>query len=298
MAEPAETPGRLYVHQSGCFTAAPPASPADLKRDLQQRLGQPLRRLSKFTLLALAGALDCMAGALPPEGAGVYLTTRNGNVTDTLAVLDQIHTERGLPLPVSFIQTLNNIAAFYVARFFNCSGPNLTLSSGPFPFERGLELLSLALSLGTLPGALIGEVDEAPGHHASGRGEVCEKGIPAAEGSGWMYLSLDAAGAIGWVAEPAYFPNLADARAWAQRLGAEGPDRIAFGPDAAAADGRAWQTALGPLKEFDYREATGCWEAAVACGLARFLMAGGGRELLHVSRDPTAGFALLRIRRL
>ncbi len=96
--------------------------------------------MNRFILLALIGARKCIHGRSIAADTAVYLTTEHGNLGETATVLDEIYAAHSLPKPFSFINTMSNTAAFYLAQNLGTRGRNITVSSQCLSFERGLDL--------------------------------------------------------------------------------------------------------------------------------------------------------------
>lgn len=283
----------LYIHGAAAFLGEAQADANLLKEELRKYSRENFRRVNRFILLALIGARKCVHGHTLAPDTGVYLTTEHGNLGDTAAVLDEIYVARSLPKPFSFINTMSNTAAFYLAQNLGTRGRNITVSSQRLSFERGLDLAATDFAAAAEGSALIGGVDIAPcpagGENRAGRG------WRPVDGSGWFLLRPEREGACGAFAENRSFRDAAACLAWLRgRLDAPA-DVVAFGAAIAADEAARWQEALGPAAVFDYLGRYGTCDSAAACGIALFVNDFPGRRLTHLNRDPRGNYALLEV---
>ncbi len=131
-------------------------TPQDLKPELTLQTGRPgPRRVNRWIQLALLGARQCVAEQKLPEDTAIYLTTRNGAVGDTLALLTG-NAQNLPPAPFRFINVSGNMAAYYLAADLGLHGANQLIVSHQLPF---FSLLELARVNGT-QSLLLGAVEE------------------------------------------------------------------------------------------------------------------------------------------
>ena len=133
----------------------PASDPArDLKTLLQERTAKPgPRRVNRWIQLALLGARQCVLEQdLAPDTA-IYLTTRNGAVGDTLALLSG-NAQDQPPAPFRFINVSGNMAAYYLAADLGISGANQVIVSHQLPWFSLLELAQISSSNSLLLGAV------------------------------------------------------------------------------------------------------------------------------------------------
>ena len=151
----------LYIHSASAFIGEADADANLLKEELRRYAREHFRRVNRFILLALIGARKCIHGRSVAADTAVYVTTEHGNLGDTATVLDEIYAAQSLPKPFSFINTMSNTAAFYLAQSLGARGRNITVSSQRLSFERGIDLLTADFTAGAEKSALIGGVDVA-----------------------------------------------------------------------------------------------------------------------------------------
>ena len=138
----------MYIHSASAFTGEANADINFLKEEIRRYTQENFRRVNRFILLALLGALQCIDQRPLETATAVYLTTEDGNLGETANALDEIYMSRSLPKPFGFINTMSNTAAFYLARTLGIRGRNITVSSQHLSFERGLELLKRIFPVG------------------------------------------------------------------------------------------------------------------------------------------------------
>lgn len=84
---------------------------AELSGEVRQRLGKPLRRASPLTQLAVMGALSCLPEPLSGQRLALLWQSTYGPRAETLALLAEICTGAGEPLPYDFLASQPAIAA-------------------------------------------------------------------------------------------------------------------------------------------------------------------------------------------
>ncbi len=111
---------RFYLNASHHFAADPQhSSEADWRRQLKQQHGIDARRLSRFTQLALLGALPLRA-QLPPNPA-IFLASPFSSPSKIIQLRHKLDHE-GLPSPLDFMANLHNAATFHLAQILGSHG--------------------------------------------------------------------------------------------------------------------------------------------------------------------------------
>jgi hypothetical protein len=284
----------LYIHSASAFIGEANADENRLKEELRRYSRENFRRVNRFILLALLGARQCIHERSLAADTAVYLTTEHGNLSDTVAVLDEIYAAHSLPKPFSFINTMSNTATFYLARNLGIRGRNITVSSQRLSFERGLDLLTADFAAGAERSALIGGVDVASLSGAGGEGRD-SRGRRTVDGSGWFHVRAEREGACGAFRENRSFRDGASCLQWIRERGDQPADMVAFGASIGDDEAARWQEALRPAAGFDYLGGDGYCCSAVACGIAIFLKNFPGRSLLHINRNQRGNYAALEI---
>ena len=285
----------LYIHSASAFIGAADADANLLKEELRRYARENFRRVNRFILLALLGARKCIHERSLAADTAVYLTTEHGNLGETAIVLDEIYAAHALPKPFSFINTMSNTAAFYLAQNLGTRGRNITASSQRLSFERGIDLMAADFAAGAERSALIGGVDVASLSGTGGE-DRDDRGWRMVDGSGWFYVLPGREGACGAFQENRSFRDGAACLKWLRDLGKTPTDMVAFGASIGADEAARWREALRPAAVFDYLGDYGYCGSAPACGIAMFLKNFRKRTLLHINRDPRGTYALLEVK--
>ncbi|OOF70739.1 hypothetical protein [Rodentibacter caecimuris] len=113
------------------------------------------RRLSRFTALALLGALP-LRGYLNEESA-IYLGSSFNSPTKFWKLFNNLML-RGMPSPLDFMANISNAATFQLAQSLNLNGTSLFLALEKSQLSQLFELAELDLSVNQT--ALVGWVFE------------------------------------------------------------------------------------------------------------------------------------------
>jgi hypothetical protein len=280
----------MYVRSTAVLFGDPADNLKVLETEVKQKTGLYFRRVNRFILLALAGAHQCLADHAPAPDTAVCLTTENGTVGDTEITLGQLFHDRSYPKPYNFINTMSNTAAFYIAQSLKLQSRNITLSALQFAFERGLELVRTDLRRGAAENALVGGVDEAVFSEENLQSRFGERLV---DGSAWIYLSRDKAGATGEVRDIQSFSQMPAAMAWLQDQELPAPPVLAFGLRVSAREQRQWLSICNEAETFDYIKSYGYFDSAPACGICGFFQRYRSKTLVHVSKDAAGRYVLV-----
>ena len=129
-------------------------------KTLRQQLkahGVDARRLSRFTQLALLGALP-----LKPyltEKSSIYLGSPFNSPSKFDKMFRQL-TAQNLPSPLDFMANINNAATFQLAQTLQIHGNSLFLAVNQHTLWQPLQLALLDLEQDAMPSALVGWVLE------------------------------------------------------------------------------------------------------------------------------------------
>jgi hypothetical protein len=166
-----------------------------LKPILQQVCGKKIRRIDRFTQLALIGAFPCRPPQGLPTSTGVYMSSSYGAVNNTSKVLSEIYQQGQLPKPLNFINTVSNTACFYLSEQLALSASNQFVTSESFTLEAGLNIASIDLELGNITAALVGQVCEVDSNLDIHRQRLqLPPSMGLAEGSHWLLVAHQLAG--------------------------------------------------------------------------------------------------------
>lgn len=307
---------RVYIHGAGALgpqgdhaagqrrALAEDPPPLALRELARAVLGQTLRQGSHFIELAAVGARLCLNRLVhqPPADTAVYLGTSLGEVRKTRAVFEQlVPPGPGMISPFDFINAANNMAAFYVARLAGFEARNLTVSREGLSFEWALRLAFDDLRHGAVTRALAGGADESfhpRENHV--RYFPLRDDQRMGQGSGWVYLSVEAAevrGELLWIEELAAGEDewlRAAADLLAARIGAESAHLLPgyrVSPDEAA----VLTQRLANTRVENYLDYCGCFPTAAAFGIARAFERAPGLYV-HVNRGEDDRVMLVGLR--
>ncbi|MDN3517107.1 hypothetical protein QWY84_05745 [Aquisalimonas lutea] len=258
-------------------------APENRRGELEALTGRRQRRISRFTQIALLGAVACVdeARARPAPETGLYMVSSHGDVGDSATMLETLYRGHQPPMPFDFINVSSNMAGFYVARELGLDGPNMMLARGTDSLVAALELLGDDAAHAPF---LVGAVEAAswPPEVHRRRLQVAA-GTPLAEASCWLWLDPGCARPVGhlrWlrrVGSPEAALQAAAATGDGGRLLLTlGEQLAAAGAMAAIPDGWARFAPEGP----------GYHEAGCARVLCRFLASGEPGTLLFLERHP------------
>lgn len=284
----------MYIQRTATYTMPRFNDPADYRQELKRYTDFYLRRSNKFIMLALLGSHACMHGAEFPDDMPVYFATENGNLYDTEVVLNQIYRNKSFPKPINFINTMSNVAAFYVAQSLNISGRNIMVSSKSFSFERALELLKAEFLAGSAQYGLVGSVDEAVFSD-----EVFEKKFNTptglhklVEATSWFYVSCDNDHAAAKIELIRSFKNMEQASSWIREQPFDQGTVYATGILIDDEEKSAWRDIFSGTDEYDIISDLGYNDSITAAGIARFVQEGVEKRLIAVNRDQQGHYAV------
>ena len=160
-----------------------------------------LRRVSRYTKMALMGAhaaLGRLAGPVD-EKTALYFGTGLGELENTISLFSESMDPNVLyTSPYSFVSSVNNSTAFYVAKINGLMSKNMTVCQEEFSFEWALKVASFDLMNSHIKHALVGAADESsfPRSEHMHRLKLEDEQIMG-EGSGWLCLQTSHKGAVG-----------------------------------------------------------------------------------------------------
>lgn len=287
----------MYIHRASVFTTDPATTVKELQGMLKQYTDYYFRRINKFIILTLVGMHQCIDHKSIPSTTAVFLSTESGNQYDTEIVLNQMYREHEFPMPINFINTMNNTASFYAAQSIGAESRNLTLSAKAFSFERSLELAKCDLEMGTVSSLLVGGVDVVAFSQEQLK-EIFGSSLDTyslVEGSAWLYITGEKKGALAEILEIKSFAELEKALEWLSRCPQEN-SAIAFSTLVPHSEKPRWQQAAGTDVVYDYLAEYGYFDSAAACGLAGFVSERRKERLIHVNKNGSDRYLLTLIR--
>ena len=114
-----------YLQATARFIAESQQPDAELRRLLREQYGIDARRLSRFTLLALLGALPLCQGL--PENPAIYLASPFSSPSRMVSMRQKLVA--GQPSPLDFMANLHNAATFQLAQILGSSGNSVFLAA-------------------------------------------------------------------------------------------------------------------------------------------------------------------------
>lgn len=179
----------------------------------KQILSQRIRRAGHVSRMAYIGAAACLkhfnGKDIPKERLGVFHGTALGNLKETRVVFHQVLREpEGLPSPIQFSNSIDNMSSFFIAGLTGAQGPNMVISQEEFSFEGALLSALLAGEVGEIDFALVGGTDGFFGPREEHL--RCLEYPPETklgEGTGWLLLGRNPSEAFGEIVHVEHFLN-------------------------------------------------------------------------------------------
>ncbi|MCG5540228.1 MULTISPECIES: hypothetical protein [unclassified Halorhodospira] len=255
----------------------------------------PQRRANRLMQLAHLGSAGCVrqAGSRPPQGTGVVLGSRYGNLADTIRLSAGVLMEQQPPMPFDFINVSTNLAGFHAARAVGAEhGPNLMVAHEQHALVAALEIAALEVERAWL----VGVVEEGvwPLAEQSRRLRLEGCAMPA-EATYWFWMDSCCKDPVGWLRALQRMPDrqaLADACRQAL-ADAPGPVAVASASDGAPAG--LLPTSLRRRLTPWSAPAAGWHAASLGRVVERFLAAGACPRLVVLEEDPVTGHYLVLI---
>jgi len=275
-------------------------SQADLSDMLMELTGKEMRRAGHFTELAVIGsqlAIKRLENGLPAS-APLYFATGLGEVYDTTELFARLmEGGAGSTSPYAFINSVSNTTAFHVAKTAGLMSANITVSQEELSFECALRLAITEVVDGYAETVLVGGVDELGYPRAAHTKRLpLRKGDLMGEGSGWLCLGSDGAGALGAVEGVAELvANMdGDVGEWAEAvarivepwLEKRLPVRIMPGLRLSEVKADALAKRLNNAEVMDYLALCGRFHTASAFGIASIFDSTHDTDTLYIHVSP------------
>lgn len=290
----------MYLYAQGEYVDNIVAELPELKELLVAAIGQPIRRISRFMQLALIGAGRCAREReLSKEWlkeTAVYLASSRGDLDISIDVMGHVFRDGQAPKPLSFVNTVSNSAAFYVAKCLGLESRSTFASSRYFAFENALQLAHVDLALGVVRSALLGTVDTVtlPLQAHRRRLEI-DADVTVAEASHWLWVGRDAQGeSLGRIVEVQTAFTRERLLDWLTALPLErSATAISAGQYLSADDFESIRGCARCAHVFDYRATRGYYGSQSAAAVAAFAEKHPCRTLLHINADPLGRYAVV-----
>ncbi len=296
--------------QRRLLTADPPQN--ELGELTRRVIGKSLRQASHFVELAAIGSQLCLK-RLPspmPRDTAIYLGTGLAEVRKALSLFAQVMPPGpGSASPFDFINSANNMASFYVAKLANLTGRNLTVMAEEVSFERALDLAITDLRHGGFKAALVGGVDENSHPRTEHLRHIALRDDEImGEGSGWIFLTPDHAGALGEVLMIESLNGPQQTASWADAVASAVEHCIAPGETVRLLPGfrlmpedvATLAKRIPGLVPEPYLAYCGSFHSAAAVGIAALFERGHSSPqlYLHLNRDSVGHTMLVGLRTL
>lgn len=139
-----------------------------------------LRRVDRFTQIALWGAIDCISRHEISADTPMILISDSGGKSSMKSLKECVINENHLPAPYTFISTLANSASFLIAKALSLVSENVALCAGPESFRAVINYLTKSSLLGNNRMVFLGFVEE---------GDEKGEGLIRYDRSTWFLLS-------------------------------------------------------------------------------------------------------------
>jgi hypothetical protein len=271
----------------------------ELKSLVVEAVGQPVRRISRFMQLALIGAGRCARGQSLPRDTAVYLSSGRGDLEITLDVMHQVFREGQAPKPLSFVNTVSNSAAFYVAKCLQFEARSSFVCNRYFAFESALQLATIDLESGAINSALVGAVDGAVAPLDAHRERLGLHATDAfGEASHWVWLTSDAPTDSNAEIIAAHSASHRDELlTWIKEQRIEPANcAISAGQYLSPADFSWLKEHSGIEATFAYRKQRAYYDSQSAAAIGDFLRANAAqRVLLHINGDVLGRYVAMLV---
>lgn len=202
----------MNIYRSAIFQQTITDELPPLKKILKKLAGKSIRRIDRFTQLALIGAFNCKNNAKGrcvdsgsessedndnearelPARTGLYLSSANSSLENTSSVLDELYRQKRFPSPFKFVNTVGNSANFHVSQQLNLQANSIYLAQSNFALESAFKLAQIDIEQRRIDSALIGLIVEAATPIDTHRAIVgLEASEPLIESSVWFLVGND-----------------------------------------------------------------------------------------------------------
>ncbi|MBN2768622.1 MAG: hypothetical protein JXQ68_05925 [Campylobacterales bacterium] len=201
----------IYIEDFSYFLTDQNRPTKEIKKELELKNGKKYRRINRYIILALAGVYNMNDIENIESNCALHIGTRNGCITETIDMLDQVHNNSLLPMPFTFIASSTNMVNYHIAQSLQLHGGNFTISNRHSPFSIALDGAYFDIKNKKNSSALIGCIDEIalPLDKFKEKIEISNKKLQ--EGSFWVRLSTQKENAKAIMQEPQRYKNIEDA---------------------------------------------------------------------------------------
>ncbi len=183
-------PIKLYAYGSYCQKTEEYST--SLKPEIKAEFGHSIRRIDRFTQLALLGANRCIREIKLEKNTGLYLSSERGSINNSIQAMTEIFRDHATPKPLLFVNTVSNAACFHLAKKFDFQASNQFIARTHFALEGGMKFAALDMHINNINAALIGIVEEfGPPLKAHQERLNLSKDEKPTEFSHWLLLAKD-----------------------------------------------------------------------------------------------------------
>ena len=287
----------INVYRVGNYFHSVEETLPSLKDEVKAACGKHIRRIDRFTQLALIGASQCTKDLQLERNTGLYLSSIYGSLNNSLDVLSSMFKGEEVPSPLKFVNTVSNAACFHLAEQLGLQANNQFLARDDFALEGALKFAEMDLHLGRIEAALVGV--------------VCEVGLPIethrkrfssassavlGEASHWLFLANHFPGqtplaSLQWVAEP-----LSDGILFKKLdcvIDSNKPLDVIYAKQVAKKDKENIESQYG-LNRCSYLVGKPSYEFTTALSVCEWLTtAPAGRQLIHLDKNANGQWSVL-----
>jgi hypothetical protein len=229
----------------------------------------------------------------------VYLASSGGDLEISVDVLNHMFREGQSPKPLSFVNTVSNSAAFYVAKCLGLQSRSSFVSSRYTAFESALFLALTDFRLGIADSALIGCVESAALPLTTHRERIeVDMATPIAEASHWIWVTRESsADALASIFDLVVADSQKDAVDWMKTRSFEPSGTLLAAGQYLRADVFAQlQSQTGLLQSCDYRNGRGYYASQSAGAISSFTDSHpDASALLHLNTDSLGRFTMIGV---
>jgi hypothetical protein len=276
----------------------------NLKVEVKAACGKHVRRIDRFTQLALIGATQCVKDIPLHHKTGLYLSSIYGSLNNSLDVLKDMFKDGGVPSPLKFVNTVSNAACFHLAEQLALQANNQFIARDDFALEGCLKFAELDLQLGRIEAALVGVVCEVGLPLVTHRQRLLASGVSITadehlgEASHWLLLANKIQGQeplarLVLVAEP-----LSDEVLFEQLRRSSSPVKlidVVYGKQLSEIDKKTIEQAYS-FNRCDYLKGKPAYEFTSGLSVCEWLAAApSDRRLVHLDKNSNGQWSLLII---
>jgi len=133
----------------------------EYKQLLKEVTQKQFRRVSKFNIMAIYGALRALENKQYDTNINIYTASEYGCIEDMNTVLMQVSKTDEIVMPFDFLNINGNNVGFLISEALNTLGNNFYITAEDVSFEKAFELAYFDISIDKTNEALVGAVDES-----------------------------------------------------------------------------------------------------------------------------------------